>query len=157
MPVLFGSGRSLDQPPVPDFLQHILGVYARLGWPARIGFAVGLPLLTFALGMWIVVRVPSDIFTRHMEPSASRGRPLGWPLRILRNLLAVVCLVMGVFMALPLVPGPGIFFILLGLGLGDFPGKRRLELWLLHLPHVFASVNRLRARFGRPPLIDPPT
>jgi hypothetical protein len=35
----------------------------------------------------------------------------------------------------------------------DFPGKRSMELRLLREPHVLASVNRMRARFGKPPIL----
>ena len=55
-------------------------------------------------------------------------------------------------MLLPLVPGPGFLFILVGLGRVDFPGQRSLERRLLGLPRVLASLNRLRARFGRSPI-----
>jgi hypothetical protein len=56
-------------------------------------------------------------------------------------------------MALPLVPGPGVLFILLGLGFIDFPGKRSLERRLLRQPHVLSSVNKMRGRFGKPPIL----
>jgi hypothetical protein len=56
-------------------------------------------------------------------------------------------------MALPLVPGPGLVFILLGLSLLDFPGKRSLERRLLSVPRVQRFLNEVRERFGRPPLI----
>jgi hypothetical protein len=45
--------------------------------------------------------------------------------------------------------------MLVGLGLVDFPGKRALERRLLRLPRVLASVNKLRARFGKPPILTP--
>jgi hypothetical protein len=60
-------------------------------------------------------------------------------------------------LSLPLVPGPGALLMLLGLAVAEFPGKYRLELALIRLPHVLSSVNRLRARFGKPPLLDPPS
>jgi len=43
-------------------------------------------------------------------------------------------------------------FMLIGVGLMDFPGKRALELKLLRQRHVLLSVNRIRGRFGRAPL-----
>ena len=42
--------------------------------------------------------------------------------------------------------------ILLGVMLVDFPGKQRLEQKLLHRPAIRNSINRLRARFDKPPL-----
>ena len=47
----------------------------------------------------------------------------------------------------------GVLFMLVGVGLVDFPGKRSLELRLLREPHVLSSVNKMRARFGKPPIL----
>ena len=35
----------------------------------------------------------------------------------------------------------------------DFPGKRRLERWLVSRPTVLNTINRLRQRYGKPPLV----
>jgi hypothetical protein len=56
-------------------------------------------------------------------------------------------------MSLPGVPGQGVLTILLGVMLLDFPGKRNLETRLVRQPRVFRSINALRARFDKPPLI----
>lgn len=49
--------------------------------------------------------------------------------RVLRIGLGGLCLVLGVIMAIPFVPGPGILFILIGLGLlaVDFLWARNLQ------------------------------
>jgi hypothetical protein len=39
--------------------------------------------------------------------------------------------------------------------LGDFPGKLKLQQWLLARPKVMKSLNWLRRKFSKPPL-DPP-
>ena len=62
----------------------------------------------------------------------------------------------GLVMALPLVPGPGLVFILVALSLLDFPGKRVLEAKLLGRPAVLQFMNNMRRRFGRPPLVIAP-
>jgi hypothetical protein len=74
-------------------------------------------------------------------------------LLVTKNLVGVLVFLAGFVAALPLVPGPGVLFMLVGLGLVDLPGKRALELRLLRQRHVLQSVNRVRARFGRPPLL----
>ena len=56
-------------------------------------------------------------------------------------------------MALPLVPGPGLLFMLLGFSVLDFPGKRAVERRLLAVGTVMRSLNGIRARFRRPPLV----
>jgi hypothetical protein len=35
----------------------------------------------------------------------------------------------------------------------DFPGKRRLEQWLVRRATVLRAMNRLRQRYGKPPLV----
>jgi hypothetical protein len=76
--------------------------------------------------------------------------------RILKNALGWFMVPLGIFMALPLVPGPGLVFILIGISLLDFPGKRRLEERLLAYPPVLHAVNRMRQRFGRSPVLVHP-
>ena len=43
-------------------------------------------------------------------------------------------------------------FVLVSLPVSDIPGKRRIERKVLGRRRVLASINRLRARFGRAPL-----
>jgi len=74
---------------------------------------------------------------------------------LVKNILGFVLLLAGIILALPLVPGPGILTILLGLALLDLPGKRRLERWIVARPTVFSALNKLRVKHGRPPLDKP--
>ncbi len=120
--------------------------------PLAVALALTIPLISFLGGLAMILGLPADYFVRprdraHRPHGAYRGL-----LRILRNLAGCLVFVAGVVMALPLVPGPGVLFMLIGIGLVDFPGKRALELRLFRQRHVLHSVNRLRARFGRPPL-----
>jgi len=62
-------------------------------------------------------------------------------------------ILLGLFLSLPGVPGQGILTILIGVMLLNFPGKRRLERWLVSRPRVLPVINGLRARFGKPPLL----
>jgi hypothetical protein len=55
-------------------------------------------------------------------------------------------------MAVPGIPGQGVLTMIVGLTLLDFPGKRGLECRLIGRPRILRTINRLRARFGRPPL-----
>jgi hypothetical protein len=66
--------------------------------------------------------------------------------------LGILLVVLGGIMALPVIPGPGILMLVLGVILLDFPGKRRLEQWLVHRATVLNAMNRLRQRYGKPPL-----
>ena len=106
-------------------------------------------ILSFVAGMVVILVLPPDYFVRK-RPAALDPRPIvRLVLLIARNLLGGLLLVVGLVMALPLVPGPGLVFVLIGMGLVDFPGKRALELRLLRQRRLLRSVNAIRARFGR--------
>jgi hypothetical protein len=101
----------------------------------------------------LLVRLPATYF-RHDRPRdlwVDRHPLVRWTGLILKNLLGVVVVSLGVVLSMPGVPGPGILTILLGVMLLDFPGKRRLERWLIARRPVLETVNRLRTRYGRPP------
>ena len=60
---------------------------------------------------------------------------------------------LGGVLSVPGIPGQGLLTVVIGLVLLDFPGKRRLEQSILSRPGLRVRVNRLRARFGREPLV----
>jgi hypothetical protein len=133
--------------------QHWLDDHRALGWLAAL--APVTFVLSLAAGVAVVVLLPPDYF------AGGSGRHGFWHshpavrlvLLLAKNLIGVVVFVAGIIMALPLIPGPGVLLMLVGLGLVDFPGKRALERRLLRFPHVLASVNKLRARFGKQPFV----
>ncbi len=138
-----------------DFLQHGLHHYRALGWPVGLALGLGVPLASFLVGLALVVGLPSDFFVRAPERRRlwRSHRVLRLTLLVGKNLLGLLVFVAGFVMALPLVPGPGVLFMLVGMALVDFPGKRSLERRLLSGRHVLSSVNKMRARFGRPPIL----
>ena len=103
---------------------------------------------------WLVSLIPEDYFThKHREPSQwSSPHPLiRIVLLVLKNLLGLVLLAGGIFMLV--FPGQGLLTILMGLLLVDYPGKYQLERRLVSIPSVLRSINWLRAKRGKPPLI----
>lgn len=116
-----------------------------------LALAIGVPTLTFLFGVAIALWLPGDYFVRDRTAPA-RHAAVRLAARILKNLVGWVMLPLGILMALPLVPGPGLVFILIGVSLADFPKKRRLEERLLGYPPVLQAVNRMRQRFGRAPV-----
>ncbi|MDX1570075.1 MAG: PGPGW domain-containing protein [Xanthomonadales bacterium] len=107
---------------------------------------------------WLVIRIPADYFVdphRH-NPVVLSGRPIlhaVW--RIFANLLGVVLVFAGV--AMLVLPGQGILTIVVGLLLMNFPGKYELERWLVSFRAVHRSINGIRRRAGRQPLVVPAT
>ena len=119
-----------------------------------LALAVGLWILLTAGSLAIVLRVvlslPADFFER--EPEVRRPWTLA---RVARNLAGLLLIAVGVVLSVPGIPGQGLLTVLVGVLLVDFPQRRKLERALLRRPGVLPTLNRLRARFGRPPLRPP--
>ncbi len=141
---------------VVEQIRRWLTGFGTLRSPAGLALAFGLPTLSLVLGLVLILVLPSDYFVRARPQGGLAGSHR--PLRVLmfwaKNTAGVLLLLAGFVMALPLVPGPGLLVMLIGLGLVDFPGKRTLELRLLREQHVLSSVNRIRARFGKGPILS---
>lgn len=113
-----------------------------------VGSLIMLPVL--------VTRMRCDYFVR-AERGASpvrRVHPvIGAALQIGRNALGFLLVLAG--LAMLVLPGQGILTLLIGLSLTDFPGKYRLERWLVMRPGVLKAINWIRVRAGGDPLIQP--
>lgn len=115
-----------------------------------ISFAVNLAIVSVVL-----VKIPANYFKKSYLRGFFKDRlPIVRVLGIIgKNVLGLLLVVGGILLSLPGVPGQGILTILLGIMLLDLPGLRRLELKLVSRPKVFETINRLRHRFGKPPLV----
>ncbi len=105
---------------------------------------------------WILVQIPSDYFLRtSREPTLLDGMSpvLRAILIVLKNGLGAVLIAGGI--AMLVLPGQGILTILLGVSLIDFPGKYRLERKLVRQEAVHRSINWVRRRRGREPILIP--
>jgi hypothetical protein len=103
---------------------------------------------------FVVSRIPDDYFATKERPPLSKTSEhpaLRWTFRLGRNLLGVILLLLGIVMSPG--PGPGLIVILAGLLLTEFPGKRRLEMWIIRRPGLLKAINWFRSRRGRPPLV----
>ena len=139
-----------------DFLRRVAEAYGTENLAVHAAIVLGSAVLTTALGIATVVWIPPDHFksNRPQRTSWWRSQPVLYGgVLVFKNVTGVVFFALGAVMALPLVPGPGLVFMLLGLSLLDFPGKRNLERKLLAVPAVIGFLNRVRAWFGRSPLV----
>ena len=115
-------------------------------------------LATFFVNLAIVsiilVKLPADHFSKgHKTKFWSGPNPALHAAKIVgKNILGVLLVALGVVLSIPGVPGQGLLTILLGVMLLDFPGRHRLEQKLLSRPGIVNTINRLRKRFGKPPL-----
>lgn len=98
----------------------------------------------------VIVRMPTDYFVGGKGSVRAH-----WVWVLLRNLLGAVLVAAGVVLAIPGVPGQGLLMILVGIVLLDIPGKHALERRLVARPGIRSALDRIRARFGKPPF-DPP-
>ena len=104
----------------------------------------------------LAARIPADYFThkskrRHRKLWADKHPVSGGMLLVGKNLLGYVFVVTGIIMLV--LPGQGLLTILVGIMLLNFPGKYRLERWVVTRRPVLRFVNWLRRRAGRSPLV----
>ena len=98
--------------------------------------------------IWVpryVAGLPAD----YLRSGEHKQKP-SVPLRVARNALGVLLVLMGV--AMLLLPGQGLITLVVGGLLVDFPGKQKLIQRVLGRPKVLDAVNKLRARHQAPPL-----
>ncbi|MCA1635223.1 MAG: hypothetical protein LC802_16405 [Acidobacteria bacterium] len=139
-----------------DWLTRHLDSWGLTWWQVLAGVLISV--ITFvasiAVVTFVLVKLPPNYFHSSHERDflVDRHRALRWTGIIAKNLFGLVLVFFGVVMSLPGVPGQGVLTILLGIMLLDFPGKRNLETKLVGRPKVFRMINRLREKFGKPPL-----
>jgi hypothetical protein len=115
-------------------------------------------LMVFILSLlampWLVAQIPEDYFL------PKKRKPTQWKqlhpiIRLLalmgKNLIGYGLIVAGVLMLF--LPGQGVLTLVMGLLLVDYPGKFRLERKLVKTPAIFNSLNWLRRKAKKPPLV----
>ena len=109
-------------------------------------------VLTLILVPIVVIRIPQDyfLFDHHSSQFFMRHPLLRTLWRALKHVLGITLVAVGVLMLV--LPGQGVLTILLGIMLLDFPGRHRLQYWMVSRPHVLRSINWLRQRSGKMPL-----
>ncbi len=131
-----------------------------LDWQQLLLWASGLSLLAVIATIvgvpWVVGRLPSDYFARQKRLAwrESSATPIiAITIAVLKNLVGLLLIVLGLLMLV--TPGQGVVTLLIGLLLMNFPGKYRLERWLVLRPGVLRGLNWLRRRQGHLPFDAP--
>jgi hypothetical protein len=137
---------------------HIPDLVFAITWQSiLIGVLIflGSFLLNLSIVSLILVKLPADHFSKKRKTTFWSGkRPLLNVAKVIgKNILGLLLVGLGIVLSLPGVPGQGLLTILLGVMLLDFPGRDRLEQKLLSKPTIVNTINRLRGRFGKPPLV----
>ena len=102
----------------------------------------------------LVIRIPADYFAHPHRSGADYPRRhswFRWMWLIAKNMLAVGFLFFGVLMLV--LPGQGILTILIGITLLDFPGKLKLQRWIVTRRGVLDPINWVREKAGKSPLV----
>ena len=103
---------------------------------------------------WMIVRIPSHYFSHKRRVDklwADRHPAVRMMLLTGKNFLGYILIFAGVIMLV--LPGQGMLTILIGIILIDIPGKFRFEKWVVTRPPVLRSINWLRERAKRAPLV----
>lgn len=130
-------------------------------WSTILLYGLAISGLMFAgsiLIAWIlIIRMPADFLIQDSVATTETRKHflvrLVWT--IVRNAIGLVLLATGVVMLF--TPGQGLLFMFLGLAFLDFPGKRSLIQRLIRQHRINHSINRIRAKAGKPPLQLPRT
>jgi hypothetical protein len=117
------------------------------------GLLAASSLLSLAAVVAVLVALPVNYFQDGAAPAEGPRSPLlRWAWKIAKNILGLVLIALGLVLSVPGVPGQGLLTIVIGLILLDYPGKRGLERRIVARPAVLRTINRVRTRFGRPPM-----
>ena len=139
-------------------MEWFAGFYESLTW-GRVLIAIGLFLVSLAVTFGaiavVLIKVPHNYFSSHYQrdllPNSSWA--VRWGAVVLKNVIGVFLVLVGLVLSLPVVPGPGLLTILIGLIMIDIPGKRPFEARILKRPTILGPANRLRARYKKEPLM----
>jgi hypothetical protein len=137
---------------VNDLFGWVSGHQQLLVWAGIISLTVFI--LSLISLPWLVAQIPEDYFLpKKRQPT--QWKQLHSVIRLLaligKNLVGCGLIVAGMLMLF--LPGQGILTLVMGLLLVDYPGKFRLERKLVKIPAVLNSLNWLRRKAKKPPLV----
>ena len=100
---------------------------------------------------WLVALIPEDYFINKKDSNIKTNNLIAWYfILILRNLVGYSLILGGIMMLV--LPGQGLFTIIIGLMLSNYPGKYSLEKKFIAIPTILKSINWLRKKSNKPPL-----
>ena len=113
-----------------------------------IGSLIAIPI--------ILVQLPADYFDiRIPRPWMENHHPVLRVMgHIVKNVVGAIFLFAGFLMLF--LPGQGLLTMLIGISMLDFPGKRKVEAKIIGQPTILSTVNAMRKKFDKPPLILAP-
>ena len=131
-------------------LIEILNVYKNLIlWFGSISLFVFLfSLLSIK---WLVSLIPEDYFINKKDSKIKTNNILIWyTVLIFKNLIGYSLILGGIMMLV--LPGQGLFTIIIGLMMSNYPGKYSIEKKFIAIPTILKSINWLRRKSNKPPI-----
>ena len=123
--------------------------------PWMFGFSV-IVFIGSLIGVWLVlVHLPEDYLTNEKPVNllGFQSKLINVFIKVVRNLMGLGFLLVGMVMLL--TPGQGILSIVVGIVFLEFPGKRKLIHKIVAFPRVLNSINAIRRKANKPPLLTP--
>jgi hypothetical protein len=132
--------------------------WASVTWFQIVFAAIGTVatfVISYVVVTVILVKMPANYFHSDYEHHfLSDHHPVLRSTAIaVKNVIGVLVILTGIVLSMPGVPGPGLLTIFIGIMMTDVPGKRALEVKIIHRPAVLSAINRLRARYNKPGLV----
>ncbi len=156
--VLLNSDKWLRNKKGKEFLENnlidqisgiILNYKNFILWLGSISFLVFIFSLISI--KWLVALIPSDYFIEDKRNKYQSSYPLTWLISIIiKNIVGYILIIGGILMLV--LPGQGLFTIIIGLMLSNYPGKYFIERKFIAIPSVLKTINWLRKKSNKPPL-----
>ena len=100
---------------------------------------------------WLVSLIPEDYFINKKDSKIKTGNIFIWYIVLIFKNLIGYSLILGGIMMLVL-PGQGLFTIIIGLMMSNYPGKYSIEKKFIAIPTILKSINWLRRKSNKPPI-----
>ena len=100
---------------------------------------------------WLVSLIPEDYFINKKDSKIKTNNILIWyTVLIFKNLIGYSLILGGIMMLV--LPGQGLFTIIIGLMMSNYPGKYSIEKKFIAIPTILKSINWLRRKSNKPPI-----
>ena len=100
---------------------------------------------------WLVSLIPEDYFINKKDSKIKTSKIFIWYIVLIFKNLIGYSLILGGIMMLVL-PGQGLFTIIIGLMMSNYPGKYSIEKKFIAIPTILKSINWLRRKSNKPPI-----
>jgi len=100
---------------------------------------------------WLVSLIPEDYFINKKDSKIKTNNIFIWYIVLIFKNLIGYSLILGGIMMLVL-PGQGLFTIIIGLMMSNYPGKYSIEKKFIAIPTILKSINWLRRKSNKPPI-----